>query len=433
MPDTNPHIDNSLEMDDFIGAHPSWLLRSGITITAGVLLVLLGLSYFIRYPDKIIARGILSAENPPIEVKSKVGGVIEKIFVSNQMEVAQDDPLLYIKNTAAAGDIKAIESFIELYENKSITKAQLKNKIPRSLNLGALQSMHGQLVLKIDEYTNALGFEDVDVQIRSKSNEIQNIEKLNTSVEKEKVILQAELDLVKAEASRAKKMLDKGIISIQAREKAESKYLQYQQKYERLSSSIISNNVRMERLRLEQVQLREGREKAISSFEFEIAKLVSNLKSGLAQWKDEFYLVAAESGTFSLNAAISEKMSIEKEESIGYIINADAGKKFIQILVPAQGIGKIQNGNTAIVKFDAYPHKEFGVLSATVADISIVPKRQDDDINYEVELAIPYKLITSYNRELPYQSNSAVTAEIITDNKTVLERIFYQFRDLISN
>ena len=433
MSEEKRHTTNRHDLDDFIGVHPNWLLRSGITIVALFLLALFVLSNFIQYPDKIVARGKLTSENPPIEIKAKVGGVIDKMLIEDQSEVSQNTPLFYIKNTAASEDIEKLQTFLADHQQGKISNSQLVSRFPRGLNLGQLESTYGQLNLKIEAFDQTKNLDDVSRKVTSLENEINNYSQLNSSVEKEKSILKEELEIIASDATRAQQMLDKGIISTQEKEKAESLLLQYQQRYERLSSSIISNNVRIEQLRQEQIQLEVQRKNELKTFEFEIAQLIASLNANMTNWKDDFYLVAPANGVLNLNKDIVTKKNIVAGESIGHIVNKEAGDRFIQTTVPARGIGKVQEGNEVIVKFDAFPHREFGVVNAVVKEIAIVPNATLEQTHYDVLLSIPEDLVTTYDRELPYQANATVTAEIITANQTVLQRIFNQFRDLTRN
>lgn len=51
-----------------LGNPPSWMMRYGISVMAGIFLLLLTLSYFIHYPDVIDAKIVLTTANPPIRV-----------------------------------------------------------------------------------------------------------------------------------------------------------------------------------------------------------------------------------------------------------------------------------------------------------------------------------------------------------------------------
>jgi hypothetical protein len=51
--------------------------------------------------------------------------------------------------------------------------------------------------------------------------------------------------------------------------------------------------------------------------------------------------------------------------------------------------------------------------------------------NYNIEVSLNKGMITSYNKTIEYKPEMQGQADIITDNKTVLARIFNQFRKLI--
>jgi len=41
-------------------------------------------------------------------------------------------------------------------------------------------------------------------------------------------------------------------------------------------------------------------------------------------------------------------------------------------------------------------------------------------------------LVTSYNKEIPFKQEMRGTAEIITEDLRLIERFFYQFKELVS-
>ena len=60
---------------------PSWIMRWGISVFFGILVVLIVGSSFIRYPDIVPAVAYISMINPPIALKAKVSGQIVKLLV----------------------------------------------------------------------------------------------------------------------------------------------------------------------------------------------------------------------------------------------------------------------------------------------------------------------------------------------------------------
>jgi hypothetical protein len=52
---------------------------------------------------------------------------------------------------------------------------------------------------------------------------------------------------------------------------------------------------------------------------------------------------------------------------------------------------------------------------------------------YTIQIALPQGLVTSYRKTLPFRQEMQGTAEIITKDLRLIERIFNQFRALLDN
>lgn len=96
------------------------------------------------------------------------------------------------------------------------------------------------------------------------------------------------------------------------------------------------------------------------------------------------------------------------------------------VKVPANGAGKIQSGQQVILKMTAYPYLEFGHINGITRQISPTKERE----SYLVEVQIGEKLVTSSKKELQMSGNLSATAEIITENRRLIERIFAPIKKL---
>jgi len=67
-------VRHSDDMQDIITAVPSWLLRWGITLFFGILVLIISLSAMIRHPDIIKAQLKVDSPNSPKPVVSKISG-----------------------------------------------------------------------------------------------------------------------------------------------------------------------------------------------------------------------------------------------------------------------------------------------------------------------------------------------------------------------
>ncbi len=64
----------------------------------------------------------------------------------------------------------------------------------------------------------------------------------------------------------------------------------------------------------------------------------------------------------------------------------------------------------------------------------LLPDTETTEQNsYLVTLALPQGLTTTYDRRLPLQQEMSGTAEIITEDKRILERVLEQVLDILRN
>jgi HlyD family secretion protein len=66
---------------------------------------------------------------------------------------------------------------------------------------------------------------------------------------------------------------------------------------------------------------------------------------------------------------------------------------------------------------------EFGIVEGEVTNISKVPVTTETGAFYTVEVALVNKLVTNYNRELPFNQEMQGTAEIITKDRRLIQRL----------
>ncbi|MNY36773.1 hypothetical protein D3C86_1712820 [compost metagenome] len=74
-----------------------------------------------------------------------------------------------------------------------------------------------------------------------------------------------------------------------------------------------------------------------------------------------------------------------------------------------------------------FPDREFGVLQGKIHSISLVP---DKDGNLLLDVSLPNGLETSYKKQIVFQQEMKGTAEIVTEDLRLLERIMHQFRNI---
>ncbi len=92
-------------------------------------------------------------------------------------------------------------------------------------------------------------------------------------------------------------------------------------------------------------------------------------------------------------------------------------------IVPVTGAGKIKSGQKVNIKLDNYPYIEFGIIESEISKISMVPVSAEKESYCNVEINLANKLITNYKKEIPFNQKVQETAEIITKDRRLIERL----------
>ncbi|MCK4751675.1 MAG: HlyD family efflux transporter periplasmic adaptor subunit, partial [Bacteroidales bacterium] len=154
----------------------------------------------------------------------------------------------------------------------------------------------------------------------------------------------------------------------------------------------------------------------------------NNLKASVASWEQNYLLVAPVSGAVTFTRFWSENQNVKTGEKVLTIIPAESGSIVGKISLPTEGAGKVIKGNQVNIKFDNYPHLEYGMVKGYVSNIS---KVSDDDF-YIVEVEFPDGLRTYYNRDISFNQNMQGQAEIFTDKMRVLHRVLNPIKSAIT-
>jgi hypothetical protein len=111
------------------------------------------------------------------------------------------------------------------------------------------------------------------------------------------------------------------------------------------------------------------------------------------------------------------------------IIPSENADFIAKLKTPVQNSGKIKVGQKVNIKLESFPDTEFGTLQGKVKNISLIP---DAEGFYYIDVSLPSILITSYNKEIEFKQEMRGVAEIVTEDLRLIERFFYQFKELVS-
>ena len=418
------------EIDQILGNPPGWILRWGLTILFFAAILFGLLAWMIKYPDVIPAKVSFVTENPAVRVISERGGKIEKLLVGNESAVSQNQLIAVLENPTATDDVVILKTFLEETDNASTIADFLKIEIPENLSLGNLQANYADLVLKIKSYQQFLKQTGVPEKTATIEERIQNLKNLNANISKQKATLAEEISLAENNFERNKKLNEIGEIASVELEKSQTEYLRYRRQLEDLENQIINNNISVSALKTQIIELKEFRGVGLSDKELAIREATQRLKSEVAAWELTYLIKASVDGKIAFSKNWTEGQFLNPNEAFLTIVPTEGSGKIIgRALLPIANSGKVKTGQTANIRLDGFPFQEFGILKSTVVGFSAVPEGE----NYLLELELKNGLKTTYEKTVPFRQEMQGTANIITEDRRVVDRVFDKLLSILKN
>ncbi len=427
MPENDIEV-RSEEVQEILSHVPNWIIRWGMGIIFFVILTLFISSWFIKYPDVISARVKLTTTIPPVHLVAHSSGRID-LREKDKNFVKKDDILGIIENPAKIDDMLYVIEFIK--ERKAyIYQSSLEPEkllINTQLDLGIIQSSFLAFTSTVEEARRHKSLAIHQNQRQDLKEKISYHKRLNDKINNQILLLKAELVI-----SREAYINDSSFYSlnrsVSKREMNNTKvtYLSNKRNLEALEASFIQNTIQISELEnqlnisvRDQLKIEDQlRNRIIESFE--------QLESDIQDWKQRFLLTSPIDGQISFSKFWSDNQYVRQGEEVFSIV--PGSDNIIGYLsLPLKGSGKAKDEQRVNIKLDNYPYHEYGILIGKVESIALTPR----DEFYQVKITLPEGLVSTYGKALPFKQEMEGTAEIITEDKRLIERIFSQLRSIL--
>jgi multidrug resistance efflux pump len=416
----------SEEVKDVLSKPPKALFRWGNTILFTFIVIILFLSWLIQYPDIVIAQAVLTTEVPPQKEFARISGKIDTLFVKNFQNVEQGEPLALIENPANFKDVLYLKSILDtLIVNQSSFYFPLDD-LPM-LFLGDIENEFSLFENSYIQYSlnkesqsflnNDLNNKYSIAQLRYRLQNMQNQRDLN---EKELLLKKKDLD-------RIQTLFDKGVVAAQEFENKNLEYLQAERSYKNTSALIsqIRENISNSKNIKKQTSINNTREE-INLLKGVIQSL-DQLKTALKNWELRYLFKSNINGKVSFMKIWNENQTINSGDFVFTIVPIEHSSYVCKVQAPVLNSGKVKVGQIVNIKLSSYPANEFGVLKGTVKEMSLVPNEEGF---YLLDVVLPKKLVTTFGQEIEFKQEMQGVAEIITEDLRLIERVFYQFKEI---
>lgn len=424
MPNHNEIELRSEEVQDILTKIPHWIIRWGSLVVLIILLLLFLVSWMVKYPDIITTEITITTQIPPEKLVAKTFGKIQAILIDDKAKVNENTPLAVIENAANYRDVfllKTITDTISLKNSKfpfeKLQAAQL-GEIENSFAMFQKEYIASELNKQLQPYK---------VESSAQNFEAKQLRERLQLLEGQKEINQSELQLLKTDVERYEKLFKKGVISAQEIEKQRLIYLQAEKNYKSLLSSISQLKSSINELNRSSKTTVINESTTSINLERSVMQSFYQLKKAIKDWELNYVFRSSVKGTVSFLQIWSENQTINAGENMFAIIPSTEKGYIGKVKAVAQNSGKLKIGQKVNIRLANYPDREFGVIEGKLKTISLTP---DKEGNLLLDIELPNGLQTSYNKQINFQQEMTGTADIITEDLRLLERLLYQFRDI---
>ncbi len=418
--------ERSDQVKEIMGKAPNWMIQWGTSLVFAIIALLLIGAAVISYNDIIPANIVITSKNPPVYLKARASGRLTKVLVEPNEPVREGHILAEIENTAKFDDVLYLKKKLENHEGTILELDSLKNTFPTTLNLGEMQLAYGNFLATYQNFIlyNALAPNSKESALIRK--QLQEQQQFLYNQKRQLALFEQDLNLSKNNFERNQKLYEKGVISKAEYEEASRAYLTDQQQYEGFLTNISNTQIAIANFNnlLTKTKI-EGTE-----FENTYLQELENAKQGLVTalqaWEQQYLITSPINGVVTVFDIWDQYQNIDVGEVLFTVVPKVTEGIIGRVTLPVRNSGKVKTGQKVVVKLDNYPFEEWGSLTGEVKSISEVPK-QGEQTFYTLYIDIA-GLTTSFDKKIEFKQEMQGTAEIVIEELSVLERIFYELR-----
>lgn len=429
MADSKKNIElRSEEVQDILSYVPNWMIRWGNLLILVLIIMILFISWFIKYPDVINSSAMITTQIPPQKEYAKVTGKINKILIIDNQTVKKNQPLAILENTANYKDVFFLKTIVDTIKLDHKNFVFPLEKLP-ILFLGDVESDYAifennyvqyQLNKELDPFANSENANQLS---------LSELKGRLQSLILQKELQKSELDFKRKDLERYESLFNKGIISAQEYESKQLEFLQTERNYKNAGVSIsqiresINNNHKTSK------ETKINRTKEEINLLKSVIQSFNQLKKSIKDWEFRYVLSSNINGEVSFLEYWNENQQVSSGDLVFTIIPSQNSSFIAKITAPVQNSGKIKNGQKVNFKLENYPDNEFGMLTGHIKSISVIPNEEGQ---YLINVSLPEKLVTTYNKEILFKQEMRANAEIITEDLRLIERFFHQFKTILN-
>ncbi|MCM5527872.1 HlyD family efflux transporter periplasmic adaptor subunit [Parasegetibacter sp. NRK P23] len=416
------YSERSEDVNTFLHSSPSFLIKKGIYIIIGLVLCLVAMSWWIRYPEIIVAKARLSSANSEKVIIARKSGKVNRLYFSHLDQVGQGDVLAHIESVASPTAVNLIKAQLDTI-TKLLASGDYRdvlqyfdkyNNIEFIGGLGELQASFQTFMQVFLEFKDFIGKGYYQQKRKMLTQDLVILKHLSRNLAVQENLIEKDIALNNKTFESKLSLLKDKVLSPEEVRAEESKFINKQLSLPQIKSSLLLNEARINDKTKEIYEL----DIALTTQKSLFIQAVQSMRSEVEKWEYLYLLKAPINGRLAYASFFEEQQEFVAGQKIFYV-EPQNGPKFIEMILAQYNFGKVKVGQKVLFKVDAYPYQQYGKIEGEITYVSNVAT----DSGYLAKVSLTNGLKTSFGYSVQYKSGLSLTGEIIAENSRLLEKI----------
>jgi HlyD family secretion protein len=358
---------------------------------------------------------------------ARVSGRIVELLVSEGDIVRKGDLLSVMESTSNYNSIRWLATILDTVEVENIrlsTPSILNEPFPENVNLGELQEYYTKFRKSTLDFSNHISIDLYGRRMEVLADEIKNIDRYISGLESSEKLFEQRLQLEYNKYKRDSILFLGEAKSVSELEQTKQNYLELGIELEQIRLDKVTKSIdkssKLQAMQELEARGEEEREKLRSIRDAEYLNLVAKI-----EWWFQNYLIQSPiDGRVTFNKFWGENQIVKEGETIMTVVPEGENRIIARVVLSVKGSGKVQPGQKVNIRLTGYPYMEYGMVEGIVKSKSLITT----DNSYLLDVELPNRLTTFYGKELEFTQSMPGTAEVITEDQRLIERIAYPFK-----
>ncbi|MCL4639143.1 MAG: HlyD family secretion protein [Olivibacter sp.] len=397
------------------------------TLVIFIVVLLLLFGWLIRYPDVVTGEITINAEQAPLKLVAIQSGKLQLSDLRSQDSVKEGQLIAWFENPATLSDVFYLSRIIDSLQLPVDDAKQLYERLPRELILGELTSKYFAFLNALKQLADYQSNHLYQKQRMALEKLLQHQQQVLSASANKANISKENLELIKRFSDRDSILLSAKVLSPAEMDRTKLNNVSAKDQYQTTIRDVADSRVEISRTESQLQELAIQQTEKQQQLNLDLLTTYNDLRDNLINWEQRYVFKAPFDGKVQFLGFWNNNQFVQTGKDVFAIIPTQQEIEG-QAIVPAVGAGKIKLQQEAVVKLNDYPFREYGSLTGSVKEISLITNAtqspEGEVESYLISISFPRQLETNYHSQLDFRYEMKGTVEIIVQDRRLIERFF---------